>query len=505
MTCPPISDTWAWKPSCHAGRCQLLDLCFPQLEQVFSHIMMEGNAGTIAPDAWYRSKHFFSFDPFNSISTIACTIAKCTFKGFMSNRHLAHFLLFRNAEFCEQGKSMPRKRKYVDPAGSNAAYAAQLPPQHVQQPYSRVRQPGDKWLKTATSDSGSADVQNAATRSERFTVSNSYRYQSVRDTHNQHMDDTSSAGTVSPTNSANSDVVELSQQQKEDIERNLGLQQDEIQIYCFEDHQKALTQACEKAKKLSSYEAVVSFEAPDGFVAPSKENAKSNKEPIPSAVAEISMAISSPTKKSWWWHRPGAMGSDESGQRYDSSSESSQAAGVAYERCQWQTSDLQGFTHARVKVEDTQVKLEGNSAAALYPAHDEPVVNAPLDGSRFPAQASVSPDSTPTVENGKGAKRKLQFHQGGKSATAPAEGGVKPKAKRMWRRWEPTEDEALKRAVRMHGTKDWVAIQTEMRTDRSIKQLQVETSASMTGTRRVTGCLQDHWNDLKHDRKHNKS
>ena len=55
---------------------------------------------------------------------------------------------------------MPRKRKYMEPAGSRAGEAAALPPQHVQQPepkYSRIRQPGDKWLKTvATKDTTSS-------------------------------------------------------------------------------------------------------------------------------------------------------------------------------------------------------------------------------------------------------------------------------------------------------------------------------------------------------------
>ena len=124
----------------------------------------------------------------------------------------------------------------------------------------------------------------------------------------------------------------------QDIERNLGLQKDEIQvcknsltevywwtwqIYCFEDHQKALTQACEKAMKLSSYEAgtyeifllalhvadlpaVVSFESPEGLLAPSKEPAKSNKKPPAQLnIAATSIAISGPMEKTWWWHRPG--------------------------------------------------------------------------------------------------------------------------------------------------------------------------------------------------------
>jgi len=48
---------------------------------------------------------------------------------------------------------MPRKRKYMEPAGTSmvSGEASCLPPQHVQQPepkYSRTRQPGDKWLKT---------------------------------------------------------------------------------------------------------------------------------------------------------------------------------------------------------------------------------------------------------------------------------------------------------------------------------------------------------------------
>ena len=68
-----------------------------------------------------------------------------------------------------QGKSMPRKRKYMEPAGSRAGEAAALPPQHVQQPepkYSRTRQPGDKWLKTvATQDA----------------TSSGFRYQSVKE------------------------------------------------------------------------------------------------------------------------------------------------------------------------------------------------------------------------------------------------------------------------------------------------------------------------------------
>jgi hypothetical protein len=30
--------------------------------------------------------------------------------------------------------------------------------------------------------------------------------------------------------------------------------------------------------------------------------------------------------------------------------------------------------------------------------------------------------------------------------------------KRVWKRWDATEEEALQRAVEMHGTKDWTAI-----------------------------------------------
>ena len=30
--------------------------------------------------------------------------------------------------------------------------------------------------------------------------------------------------------------------------------------------------------------------------------------------------------------------------------------------------------------------------------------------------------------------------------------------KRVWRRWGPSEEEALQRAVEKHGTKDWMAI-----------------------------------------------
>ncbi|EKX33260.1 hypothetical protein GUITHDRAFT_156111 [Guillardia theta CCMP2712] len=239
--------------------------------------------------------------------------------------------------------------------------------------------------------------------------------------------------------------------------------------------------------KLSSYEAVVSFESPEGLLAPSKEPAKSNKKPPAQLnIAETSIAISGPMEKTWWWHRPGGMGSDENGQRYDSSSESSQVVLAVEERFQWQAGNFMGNAQAQVKLEDSDVTLDGGiSAATALAKKDE---RAMPNGSKSPAQTSaLLDDNTSSVENGKGAKRKLQFHQGGKQGTAVTEGGVKAKAKRMWRRWEPAEDEALKQAVRMHGTKDWISIQSAMKTDRSIKQ------------------LQDHWNDLKHDRKHNKN
>ena len=43
---------------------------------------------------------------------------------------------------------------------------------------------------------------------------------------------------------------------------------------------------------------------------------------------------------------------------------------------------------------------------------------------------------------------------GGGAADASSSRGKK----RVWKRWDATEEEALQRAVEMHGTKDWTAI-----------------------------------------------
>jgi len=117
-------EGWAWEPSCHTGLLTYHD----------------------GRKRWYH----------------------CTQCRYFNDR-LYHSKMHYQRIHVNQGKSMPRKRKYMQPAGTMAGEASALPPQHVQQPepkYSGIRQPGDKWLKT---------VNN------KDAPSSGFRYQSIHD------------------------------------------------------------------------------------------------------------------------------------------------------------------------------------------------------------------------------------------------------------------------------------------------------------------------------------
>ena len=122
---PESGEGWAWEPSCHPGLLTYHD----------------------GRKRWYH-----------------CTQCK------YFNDRLYHSKMHYQRIHLNNGKSMPRKRKYMEPAGNvMAGEAASLPPQHVQQPqpkYTRTRQPGDKWLKTVA---------------DKDAASPGFRYQSVKE------------------------------------------------------------------------------------------------------------------------------------------------------------------------------------------------------------------------------------------------------------------------------------------------------------------------------------
>lgn len=51
------------------------------------------------------------------------------------------------------------------------------------------------------------------------------------------------------------------------------------------------------------------------------------------------------------------------------------------------------------------------------------------------------------------------------------------RVKRVWRRWDRAEEDKLKDAVDKLGTKDWAEIHKHMGTDRSIKQVTLDSKS----------------------------
>ena len=296
MNPPDSGEGWAWEPSCHVGLLTYHD----------------------GRKRWYH-----------------CTQCK------YFNDRLYHSKMHYQRIHVNQGKSMPRKRKYMEPAGSVAGEASALPPQHVQQPepkYSRVRQPGDKWLKTVAPGKG----QDAS--------SSGFRYQSIKDrlkseddSTNSYSEEAQAASEDAP--STPSEDYMPSAAERERTERELQLSATEKQLYCWEP-KDAIQRGVDKGSTPRKFYPVYSFQ--DATAAPSAVAAKpaatqgacstgsaaalsvvTNLPEVGSTAGrgEGIAALAARSKNvTWWWHNPRDKDSVDAGVITPASSHSTLAA-----------------------------------------------------------------------------------------------------------------------------------------------------------------------------------
>ena len=201
------------------------------------------------------------------------------------NDRLYHSKMHFERIHVKQGKSMPRKRKYMEPAGSTAGEAGALPPPTHKQPdvrHSRVRRPGDKWLKTA-SDHGSHT---------------GFRYESVHDRAKS-----GRSRSTSPTLDA--DVVsDDGLFSPSDIEQKSSALSPRSQaLYCWEAS-RAIVRGAEAGSLDKSWKQVYTFQSPRSIFS------AAITEPVSPPEAGAMLAASK--KWRWWWYNPpNEEGSDD--------------------------------------------------------------------------------------------------------------------------------------------------------------------------------------------------
>ncbi len=423
---------------------------------------------------------------------------------------------------------MPRKRKYMDPAGSTAGEAAALPPSTQTQPdprCSRTRRPGDKWLKTASEDS----------------LHGGFRYESVH-----HGFPSASASPVSGAGACSDDCSLPAGE----IEQRAGLLSPTSgALQCWES-EGAIRRGVERGDPEKALNQVYRFHdgcgaAPAGAAVgasaerPDRISLFAEEEPDAAAAAK---------RWNWWWFHTGGAGGAGGGERWgvpggcggeeDASAQGD--AGGALSAAS--TIDTDGDSRDSLSGDGGGI-FRGRAAAAAPPAGLQtavlvaPVPGAPQprgtcgvlvkreNGHHFvplplPTGLAPPPDARgvalgaapqqpqPSRPAASAAGSAGNFGAGSNMGVGgswtPAVGGVfrgggsaspaappaappagaRPRgaaaaeavapagrAKRVWRRWDTSEEQALREAVDALGTKDWAAIHDRMRTDRSIKQV----------------------------------
>ena len=376
---------------------------------------------------------------------------------------------------------MPRKRKYTDPAGSTAGEAAALPPSTQTQPepkYSRTRRPGDKWLKTATDHSSHGG----------------FRYESVRDARCY---PSRSSSPVSDRGSPSDDGL----LPESEIQQQSQLLSPGSRSLCCWESSSAIRKGAEFGDYDKSWKSVYSFiSVPASTCAASCSPQRGER-----AGGEEHQASPSVKRWQWWWYQPHAAGLSTE------ESESDRSAGLRSSQdtaSMLDTDDSRGsFASEKSAPEHgllgpalvepgsqrqgILVKTEDGSGRRFMPyplpaavggapadrghltAADGRVVEVrrvhPPAGSPQPqARAPGGGPGSPAANCRGVVQGKVRAPQSAGASAAEAAAG---RAKRVWRRWDPSEEQALREAVDLLGTKDWAAIHDRMRTDRSIKQV----------------------------------
>jgi hypothetical protein len=408
---------------------------------------------------------------------------------------------------------MPRKRKYMDPAGSTAGEAASLPPSTQTQPdpkCSRTRRPGDKWLKTAW-DEGSHG---------------GFRYESVHD--NRSYLSRSGSPTSGGDRGYASDDTHVTE--SEIKERTQLLSPASQSLFCWEApgaiRKGTLLGDKNDAWKRrytfnSHYPTPVAAACPEVDCGPHVEA----QQPPPSGK-----------RWQWWWYQAQPIGFKE---EFGAESSVQDICSVKNLRGVLEThpipiTDTDDSRDSLCSESNFQGGQKPVGAAAVLldsrPEHMQGILvkNEDGNGHRFvpfppTAAAAVAPDRgnaagelrisdarrfTMTAVNGSpqpavrpvmalsgvcaaisgvcgpmpgspgacyrgGSQGKNRAPQSAAAALADSAAG---RAKRVWRRWDPAEEQALREAVDVLGTKDWAAIHERMRTDRSIKQVMTRVS-----------------------------
>lgn len=403
------------------------------------------------------------------------------------NDRLYHSKMHFDRIHVKQGKSMPRKRKYMEPAGSTAGEAAALPPSTQTQPdlrFPRTRRPGDKWLKTASEEGSHGG----------------FRYESVHD-NRCYPSRSCSPGSGADRYSPYDDAV---LPESEIVEKSQALSPKHNSLYCWE-----APRAIRRGAQLGDFRknSVYSF----SDLPPSAASRPPQKIEPSYMNDDKASPLISVKRWQWWWYQPQAMVSSKEELKPDSQdscgildahvipipdtddsrdsfcSESSyqsshRVVGAAAVLLDPRPEHVQGIL---VKNEDGNGHRfvpyppgAGNSSAVLDRGQNIPGEGRMLDSRRMPINGSPQPSlrvpSGPGSPGGicrSSSSSKVRTQQSAAATTAEAAG----RAKRVWRRWDPSEEQALREAVDVLGTKDWAAIHERMRTDRSIKQVDCST------------------------------
>ena len=206
---------------------------------------------------------------------------------------------------------MPRKRKYVDPAGS--APSQVLPPQSAQQlqpKQSRTRQPGDKWLKTMTTGGGTVP---------------GFRYQSVYDGQAAAKAEEEGAGADANARSPSCGAPSPGEQERR--ARELGLSPKQQALWCWESGPAAVERGLVRGREQSTFRVIHVFDD-EGVADAAAAGAAARAPARPQAVrpaggaaraggdgAEAARlqaeAEAGGAGLQWWWH--GAMAMEGTG------------------------------------------------------------------------------------------------------------------------------------------------------------------------------------------------
>ncbi|KAJ1487901.1 hypothetical protein T484DRAFT_1888271, partial [Baffinella frigidus] len=276
---PPDHKDWAWERSCHDGLLTFHD----------------------GRKRWYH----------------------CTACQYFNDR-LYHCKMHYERIHVNNGKSMPRKRKYMDPSGG--APSTVPPPSSVQQPepkQPRVRQPGDKWLKTMANTTG---------------PSTGFQYQSVHDVVKR---DEGAEGAGGHARDSPSDRGVPSPGEEDRRAQEMNLSPNERSLWCWEPGAETVERGMERGKQASTFRVVHIFDSESSLLSPACAPAAQTVPPAAAAAAVVAVARPSAVRPAapaspmverraalakvngnaisveeageknmqWWWH--GASGEEE--------------------------------------------------------------------------------------------------------------------------------------------------------------------------------------------------